>query len=176
MYDKSLLLPLDRKSYTGLVMRRRFKITSEWGILPGAITIIYVLLLWRYHQWRSQGHLIRGGGKKLREVRKMGGPEMRKFFRATPFRTSENVPFWKDTMKNGKVLVLDYLGRKLRQAQDVIFYVLSERSCMWRRLEGFWRIRSWPSNKSISRSSLYQSTVFWIFSKASGQFKRSGPR
>ena len=40
-------------------------------------------------------------------------------------------------MRNGKFLVLDYLVRKLRQAQDVIFYVLSERSCMWRRLEGF---------------------------------------
>ena len=40
-------------------------------------------------------------------------------------------------MRNGKVLVLDYLVRKLRQAQGAIFYVLSERNCMWRRLEGF---------------------------------------
>ena len=50
-----------------------------------------------------------GGGKKLREVRKNGGPEMRKnwgkngklenVFGATPFRTSENAPFWKNILK-----------------------------------------------------------------------------
>ena len=68
-----------------------------------------------------------------------GGPEVRKILGGHALQNVGKRSFLEEhpEMRNGKVLVLDYLVRKLRQAQDVIFYVLSERSCMWRRLVGF---------------------------------------
>ena len=56
-----------------------------------------------------------GGGKKLREVRKNGGPEVRRIFGSHALQNIGKRSFLEEhpKMRNEKVLALDYLVRKL---------------------------------------------------------------